>query len=136
ADVPLPPDIRRKMFAFSGRSTGLMLLQIVVWGRSDVIFLKLLQSDIRQLAFFSVCFSLIDRLMLPAQAFANSLSATQMAESGRDKTSLFKITSQAFVYILIGALPILVGIACVGGPFIRVVYGPQYIPAIPVFVVV
>ncbi len=136
AKVPLPTDIRKKMFAFSGRSAGLVLLQIVVWDRSDVIFLKLLQPDIRQLAFFSVCFSLVDRLMLPAQALANSLSATQMSESGRDKRILFKITSQAFVYLLIGALPILVGVACIGGPFIRVVYGAQYIPAIPVFIVV
>ncbi|MGD0964997.1 MAG: polysaccharide biosynthesis C-terminal domain-containing protein [Candidatus Acidiferrales bacterium] len=136
ADVPVPEDIRKKMFAFSGRSAGLMLVQIVVWDRSDVLFLKLLQSDIRQLAFFSVCFSLIDRLMLPAQAFANSLAATQMAESGRDKASLFKITSHAFMYLLLGALPIIVGVACVSGPFIRVVYGSQYLPAIPVFVVV
>jgi len=28
--VPLSPDIRRRMFTFSGRSTGLMLLQILV----------------------------------------------------------------------------------------------------------
>jgi O-antigen/teichoic acid export membrane protein len=35
-----------------------------------------------------------------------------------------------------GALPIMVGIACVGAPFIRVVYGAQYLPAIPVFFVV
>jgi len=135
-DIPLPKEIRKKMFGFSGRSAGLMLLQIVVWDRSDVIFLKLLQSDIRQVAFFSVCFSLIDRLMLPAQAFANSLSATQMAESGRDKTSLFKITSQAFAYILIGALPVLIGVACIGNPLISVLYGRSYFPAIPVFVVV
>jgi hypothetical protein len=37
--VPLSPDIRRRMFTFSGRSTGLMLLQILVWDRSDIIFL-------------------------------------------------------------------------------------------------
>jgi O-antigen/teichoic acid export membrane protein len=134
--VPLPAEIRRRMFKFSGLSTGLMLLQIVVWDRSDIIFLKLLQPDIRQLAFFSVCFSVADRLMRMPQSFAISLSATQMAEYGRDKKNLFKITSQAFTYVLMGALPILIGVACIGGPFIRVVYGSQYLPAIPVFVVV
>ena len=134
--VPLPAEIRKRIINFSGMTTVLLLVQTVVWDRSDVIFLKLLQSDIRQLAFFSVCFSIADRLVLPAQAFASALSATQMSEYGRDKTSLYKITSDSFTYLLMGALPIMIGVACIGGPFIRTVYGPQYLPAIPVFIVV
>jgi O-antigen/teichoic acid export membrane protein len=134
--VPLPRDIRKRMFSFSGLSTGLMILQIVIWDRSDIIFLKLLQPDIRQLAFFSVCFSVADRLMRIPQTFANALSATQMAEYGRDKDRLFRMTSKASTYVLLGALPILIGVACIGGPFVRVMYGPQYLPAIPVFIVV
>jgi O-antigen/teichoic acid export membrane protein len=134
--VPLPPDLRKRMFSFSGLSTGLMILQIVIWDRSDVIFLKLLQPDIRQLAFFSVCFSVADRLMRIPQTFANALSATQMAEYGRDKDRLFRMTSKASTYVLLGALPILIGVACIGGPFVRAMYGPQYLPAIPVFIVV
>jgi O-antigen/teichoic acid export membrane protein len=133
--VPLPTEIRKRMFSFSGLSTGLMILQIVIWDRSDIIFLKLLQPDIRQLAFFSVCFSVADRLMRVPQTFANALSATQMAEYGRDKERLFRMTSQASTYVLLGALPILIGVACIGGPLVRVMYGPQYLPAIPVFIV-
>jgi O-antigen/teichoic acid export membrane protein len=134
--VPLPREIRKRMFSFSGMSTGLMILQIVIWDRSDIIFLKLLQPDIRQLAFFSVCFSVTDRLMRMPQTFANALSATQMAEYGRDKARLFRMTSKASTYVLLGALPILIGLACIGGPFVRVMYGPQYLQAIPVFIVV
>jgi len=134
--VPLPDEIRKRMISFSGLTTGLLLVQTVVWDRSDVIFLKLLQPDIRQLAFFSVCFSIADRLVLPAQAFANALSATQMSEYGRNKSSLFRITSDSFAYLLVGALPVLVGMACIGGPLIRVVYGAQYLPAVPVFIIV
>ena len=134
--VPLPREIRKRMFSFSGLSTGLMILQIVIWDRSDIIFLKLLQPDIRQLAFFSVCFSVADRLMRIPQTFANALSATQMAEYGRDKERLFRMTSKASTYVLLGALPILIGVACIGGPFVRAMYGPQYLPAIPVFIVV
>ena len=40
------------------------------------------------------------------QTFANALSATQMAEYGRDKDRLFRMTSQASSYVLLGALPI------------------------------
>jgi O-antigen/teichoic acid export membrane protein len=113
-----------------------MILQIVIWDRSDIIFLKLLQPDIRQLAFFSVCFSVADRLLRMPQTFANALSATQMAEYGRDKDRLFRMTSKASTYVLLGALPVLIGLACIGGPFVRVMYGSQYLPAIPVFIVV
>jgi len=134
--VPLPPEIRKRMFSFSGLSTGLMILQIIIWDRSDIIFLKLLQPDIRQLAFFSVCFSVADRLMRIPQTFANALSATQMAEYGRDKDRLFRMTSKASTYVLLGALPILIGVACIGGPLVRAMYGSQYLPAIPVFIVV
>ena len=59
-----------------------------------------------------------------------------MAEYGRDKDRLFSMTSKASTYVLLGALPILVGVACIAGPFVRVMYGPQYLEAIPVFVVV
>ncbi len=134
--IALPSDIRKRMFSFSGLSTGLMILQILIWDRSDIVFLKLLQPDIRQLAFFSVCFSVADRLMRMPQTFANALSATQMAEYGRDKDRLFRMTSKASTYVLLGALPILIGLACIGGPFVRVMYGSQYLPAIPVFIVV
>jgi hypothetical protein len=54
ASVPrcsVPPEIRRRMFTFYGFSTWLMLLQIVVWGPSDIVLLKLLQPDIRQVTF-------------------------------------------------------------------------------------
>jgi len=46
------------------------------------------------------------------------------------------MTSKASTYVLLGALPILIGVACIGGPLVRVMYGSQYLPAIPVFIVV
>jgi O-antigen/teichoic acid export membrane protein len=134
--VTLSPDIRRRMFTFSGRSTGLMLLQILVWDRSDIIFLKMLQSDIKQIAFFSISFSLAERLLLLPQAFANSLGATQMAQYGRDRNRLFRMTGLAATYMLMVSLPLLLGAACLSGPIVRVLYGPQYFPAISVFALV
>ena len=70
------------------------------------------------------------------QSFANAFSATQVAEYGRNRENLYKITSQAFTYVLLGALPVLIGIACIAGPFVRVMYGSKYLPAIPVLIVV
>lgn len=139
SDIPsteLPPDLRRRMFAFSGRSTGLMMLQLLVWDRSDIIFLKILQADIRQIAFFSVSFSLAERLLLLPQALANSLGATQMAEYGRDRERLYRLTGIAATYMMMTSLPILLGAACLSQAIVRIVYGQQYLPAIPVFAIV
>src|SRR5205085_3889963 len=86
--LTLPRALRRRMFSFSGRSTGLMLLQIIVWDRSDIILLRLLNPDIRQIAFFSVAFSISDRLMRIPMAFGAALAPTQMKESGRDRKRL------------------------------------------------
>jgi O-antigen/teichoic acid export membrane protein len=45
------------------------------------------------------------------------------------------MTAQASTYVTLGALPILTGLACIARPFVQVVYGSQYLPAIPVFIV-
>ena len=133
AAVPLPKDLYERMVRFSTRGTGLMLLSIVIWDRSDVILLKLLQPDIQQIAFFSVSFSLVERLMILPQSFGGALSASQMSASGADASRLLRITSTAARYTLLGSLPILLGSACLSGPAIRIIYGVLYAPAIPVF---
>ncbi|MGB7282737.1 MAG: polysaccharide biosynthesis C-terminal domain-containing protein [Candidatus Acidiferrum sp.] len=131
--VSLPKELRRGMLSFSGKGTALMLLSIVIWDRSDMVLLKWLQSDIRQLAFFSVSFSLLERLMILPQAFGRSLNATQMVESGRDPQRLLRLTATAARYTLLGSLPLFLGSACLSGPIIRIIYGWQYLPAISVF---
>jgi O-antigen/teichoic acid export membrane protein len=131
--VPLSKDLYKRMVRFSAHGTGLMLLSILIWDRSDVILLRLLQPDIRQIAFFSVSFSLVERLMILPQSFGRALSASQMAESGRDMTRLLRMTATAARYALLGSLPLLLGSACLSGPAIRIIYGPLYVPAIPVF---
>ena len=132
----LSAEIKKRMFAFSGRSTGLMLLQVLVWDRSDVIFLKLLQSDIKQIAFFSISFSLAERLLMLPQAFASALGATQMAEYGRDRERLYRMTSVAATYIILASLPILLLASTLSGPIVKLLYGSQYLPAISVFAIV
>ena len=131
--VPVPPELNRRMFRFSRQGAVLLLLQLVVWDRSDMIFLKLLQSDTRQLAFFSVPFSLVERLLLIPQPFVSALGASQMAESGRNKDKMVQFTGAASVYVLLLALPLLVGGALLSGPAIRLIYGLQYLPAVSVF---
>jgi len=53
----LPPGLALKLTKFCGESTILALLAMVVWNRSEMIFLKRF-CDIRQVAFYSVAFGL------------------------------------------------------------------------------
>jgi O-antigen/teichoic acid export membrane protein len=132
----LPAEVKERMFSYSGYSTGLMLLQVVVLDRSDIVLLKLLQPDIRQIAFFSIAFSLADRLLRVPQAFGSAVSYTQMAEYGRDRERLFRLTGVAGTYSLLMAAPLLLGAACISGPLFTFFYGAKYLPAVPVFMIV
>ncbi|MBV8206219.1 MAG: polysaccharide biosynthesis C-terminal domain-containing protein [Acidobacteria bacterium] len=135
-NIPLPEHLRRRMWNFTGLGTGLLLLQVIVWDRSDIIFLKWLATDIRQVAFFSISFTLADRLLQIPQAFGSAVGATQMAEYGRDRQKLFRITGVAGIYVLMAAMPMLVGAACLSAPLVSTIYGSQYLPAISVFTLV
>lgn len=135
-NVALPEQLRKRMFSFTGLGTGLLLLQVVVWDRSDIVMLKWFSTDIKQIAFFSVAFTIADRLLKMPQAFGSAVGATQMAEYGRDRQRLFRITGIAGTYVFMAALPMLVGAACLSAPLISTVYGAQYLPAISVFAIV
>ena len=130
--IHLPDDLRKRMFRFSSQGTGLMILQLVVWDRSDMIFLKLLQSDTRQLAFFSVAFNLVERLLLIPQPFVGAFGATQMAEHSRDNSHMLRMTGTAVSYTLLIAAPLLAIAAVLSRPVVAVLYGSQYFAVIPV----
>jgi O-antigen/teichoic acid export membrane protein len=129
----LPKDVRRRMIAFSSQNMVLLIVNMVVWDRSDIVFLRILQSDTRQLAFFSVAFSVIEKLFLIPQSFAVSVGLSQFAEYGRDRDRLLRMTTKAAKYVCLCGLPLLAGAAAIGGPLIRTVYGVQYMPMIRVF---
>ena len=59
-----PPGLPKRMTTFAWQSVISMLLALIVWERSEFFLLKYLSSDIRQIAFYSVAFSLADRLMM------------------------------------------------------------------------
>jgi O-antigen/teichoic acid export membrane protein len=136
APVPLPADVSHRMFRFSKQGVGLLLLNMAVWDRSDVVTLKVLNPDIRQVAFFSIAFNLVDRLLMAPQVLAESVGATVMAQFGRDRTRTPTVVSTAIKYLFLFSVPLLVGAACLSRPAIMVAYGATYAPMIAVFAVV
>jgi O-antigen/teichoic acid export membrane protein len=128
----IPSDLRRRMRSFSGASIVLLVLNIIVWDRSDAIFLKWLCKDLKQITFYFVAFNLPERVSFLPQVFAGAVGTTIMAQYGRDKSRLREIARGAARYIALLTFPVLIGMTVLSGTIIRLLYGAQYLPAIPV----
>ena len=131
----LPADVKRRMFRFSGNNIVLMLVNIVVWDRSDVVLLKLLSKDISQITFFTVSFNLVEKALILPQTFGVGVCATINAQFGRNRSRLNEIVSSSARYLLLFSAPVLLGLAAISSSAIRLAYGRAYIPAIPVLAI-
>jgi O-antigen/teichoic acid export membrane protein len=129
---PLPQALKSRMLKFTGNSIVLMVLNLVVWDRSDVILLKFLSKDISQITFFTLAFNLVEKALTIPKTFVTGVNVTINAQYGRDRTRLNALVSLSFRYLLLFSAPLLLGLAAVSSPVIRVMYGSQYIPMISV----
>ena len=132
----ISPELRKQMFVYSGHGLVLMLLNIVVWDRSDLLFLKWLNPDISQVTYFSYSFNLVERLLMFPNAFAGSLGITIMAQYGRGEEKIRQLTVDGARYAFLIALPLLAGMASVSGPAALLLYGARFRPIVPVLTVV
>ncbi len=132
----LPSGLRKQMFVYSGQGLALMLLNIVVWDRSDLVFLKLLNKDISQVTFFSMAFNLTERMLLLPNAFAYAVGATMMAQYGRGEEKVNAMTVESARYAFLLGLPLLAGMACISGPVVLLLFREPFRPMIPVLAAV
>ena len=129
---PISTERRKRMVTYSGHSLLLMMLNIVVWDRSDMLFLKWLDPDVKQVAFFSLAFNLTERILLIPQTFLGSIGTTMLAQYGRGEEKLRDLAVVGARFALLIALPLLAGIACVANPLMVLVYREPFRPTGPV----
>jgi O-antigen/teichoic acid export membrane protein len=129
------PELRKRMFSYSGQGLALLALNIVVWDRSDVLILEALNPDKRQILYFSLAFSLAERILLMPTLFSGALSVTMMAQFGRSQARLKEMTVDGARYALLVALPLLLGMACISRPLVLLLY-PTYSLMIPTLAMV
>jgi O-antigen/teichoic acid export membrane protein len=122
----MPEGLRARMISFAWQSVASMIVAMVVWDRSELFLLEHLCSDIRQVAYYSVAFSMGDRLLLGSSIFASATGATIFAQYGRDKSRLPAITAATFRYLAILSIPVHFIFATLGFPLLLVLYGNQY----------
>jgi O-antigen/teichoic acid export membrane protein len=132
AAEPIPPELRKRMFSYSGQGVILLLLNVIVWDRSDLVILKMMNHDIRQIAFFSISFNITERLLMIPGVFSGSLGLTMMAQLGRDQKRINQLAVDGAAYAFLVGLPLLAGIACVTRPAVLLLYGRHFEAMIPV----
>lgn len=133
----ISPELKKRMTLYSGQGLVLMVLNIVVWDRSDMVILNWMNPDVGQVTFFGIAFGFTDKLLTMPHAFTASLSATMMAQFGRGEERVKEIMIAGAKYGFLLAVPLLVGMASISGQFITLAYHPkiqplQYQPMIPV----
>jgi O-antigen/teichoic acid export membrane protein len=135
ARAAVSPELKKRIFTYSGQGLALMLLNVVVWDRSDIVILNALNNDAAQVTFFTLAFNLADKILMIPTSFGYSLAATMMAQYGRGQERLREMTVDAGRYALFLALPLLVGMACLS-PLVPLLYRQQYAPMVSTVAIV
>jgi O-antigen/teichoic acid export membrane protein len=121
-----PSELNGRMIAFSWQSVASMIVAMIVWDRSEFFLLKHLCADIRQVAYYSVAFSMAERLLITSAVFGSATAATIFAQYGRDKSKLPAITASTVRYLALTSIPLHVISASLAFPMLLVLYGNQY----------
>lgn len=121
-----PVGLGNRMMSFAWQSVTSMIAALIVWDRSEFFLLKHLCSDIRQIAFYSVAFSMAERLLIGATVFGSAASVTIFAQYGRDKSKIPDIAASAFRYLVLTSVPLHAISAALAVPALLLLYGNQY----------
>jgi O-antigen/teichoic acid export membrane protein len=121
-----PLGLRRRMMAFAWPSVATMTVALIVWGRSEIILLKSLCPDIRQVSFYSLAFTMAEQLLLAASVFGTAAGATIFVQYGRDKSRLPDLTASTFRYLALISIPLHFIAASLAVPALLLLYGRQF----------
>jgi O-antigen/teichoic acid export membrane protein len=121
-----PEGLRSRMTAFAWQSVTSMVVALVVWDRSEFFLLKYLCPDIRQVSYYSVAFSMAERLLVSSAIFGSATGATIFAQYGRDKSRLSELTVSAFRYLALTTIPLHLIFTALAVPALLFLYGSRY----------
>jgi O-antigen/teichoic acid export membrane protein len=121
-----PAGLTKRMITFAWQSVASMIVALIVWERSEFFLLKNMCADIRQVAYYSVAFSMAERLLISASIFGSAAGATIFAQYGRDKSRLPEIVASSFRYLVLTSIPLHMISAALAVPALLVLYGNQY----------
>jgi O-antigen/teichoic acid export membrane protein len=121
-----PPGLRQRMTPFALQAVGSMFVAQIVWGRSEIILLMKLCSDVNQVSFYSVAFTMAEQLLLAATIFGKSVGATIFVQYGRDKSKLPELAASTFRYIAMMSIPLHFIAVSLAVPALLLFYGHKF----------
>ncbi len=129
---PAPPELRRRFLAFVGSTSLLVIIQFVVWRRSELFVLGYYSTD-AQIAYYSIAFAAISGLSklpetLEAVAMPAVANLVGMGEHARIRRGFWR----AMRLLVPITLPLVAGVAVTGPALLRLAYGDEYRDAGPV----
>ena len=129
------PAEKRDVLRFILQAVFLQLLGIVVWDRSEIIFLKSF-SPIVQLAFYSIPFTMTLAAAQAQAAFATAATTSLFVVYAESEAKARAMLATIVKYMALLSFPLCMGLAAVSNPLLHFLYGEKYLPAIPVLLIV
>ncbi|HVR63150.1 MAG TPA: oligosaccharide flippase family protein [Polyangia bacterium] len=131
----LPPELRRRVIQFCKQATFMTALEIVVWERSEVMFLQKF-STMAQVSFFSQPFNWVSQWLLLLPRIVSAAAGASIAvQQGRDPEQTAGLAIGSTRVITLITLPAAFGLSALASPVIRVLLGARYLPCISIFAV-
>ncbi|MFY9854958.1 MAG: polysaccharide biosynthesis C-terminal domain-containing protein [Terracidiphilus sp.] len=121
-----PQGLSRRMMPFAMQAVGSMFVAQIVWGRSEIILLKMLCADVKQVSFYSVAFTMAEQLLLVATIFGAAGGTTIFVQYGRDKSKLPELAASIFRYIALMSIPLHFIAASLAVPALLLFYGHKF----------
>jgi len=119
---------KRQYARFCLEATLLLLIQTVVWGRSEMWFLNRYWPK-QEVSFYSLGFNYTDKVQLVPMTFAGAVSASLMVEFGRNPGAAGALGVASLRYLALIGLPLLAGLCALSRPLVLALYGAPFLAA-------
>jgi O-antigen/teichoic acid export membrane protein len=130
----LPASARAKLRRYVPTVSGVLLLDAVVWQRSEVFFLGVFRGP-REVAWYALAFGVATTVMrlLPRALSVVLVPVASGLYGAADRPGMRTLFRTGSRYLVILAAPIVVGGAALARPLLTAVYGPEFGPAAAAF---
>lgn len=127
--APISDEHQRGMRSYQGPVFVMLLLDAIVWQRSEVFFLGA-YSPAKEVAFYGMAFTLASMAMklIPGTLIGLLIPNLSRSVGAGDEEGVRRIFLMSCRYMAMLALPVAVGGALVAPALVQVLYGPGYEP--------
>ena len=135
APMEMAAGTRADVVRYARATSALVVLDAVVWQRTEVAFLQAL-APTAEIAFYALAFGVAAQISrIPAQASAVLFPRFPALVGAGRADELARLHASAMRYLVLLGAPLAVGLAVTAPAIVRLLYGSAYDPAAPVLAV-